>query len=56
LANKVDLVEHRVITREMGEQFVREHNLNGYLETSALSGQNVEEAFNLLAKSSMTLS
>ncbi|MHA2352210.1 MAG: Rab family GTPase [Candidatus Thorarchaeota archaeon] len=55
LANKVDLVEHRVITREMGEQFVREHNLTGYLETSALSGQNVEEAFNILARSSLTI-
>jgi len=56
LANKVDLVEHRVITREMGEQFVLEHNLNGYLETSALNGQNVEEAFNMLAKSSLLIS
>jgi small GTP-binding protein len=53
LANKVDLVEHRVITREMGEQFVREHNLTGYLETSALSGENVEEAFSILARSSL---
>lgn len=56
LANKVDLVEHRVITREMGEQFTREHGLTGYLETSALTGQNVEEAFNILAKSSLILS
>ena len=56
LANKVDLVEHRVITREMGEQFVQEHGLTGYLETSALSGTNVEEAFSLLAKSSMIIS
>jgi small GTP-binding protein len=55
LANKVDLVEHRVITREMGEQFVSEHNLTSYLETSALSGQNVEEAFSILAKSSLTI-
>jgi small GTP-binding protein len=53
LANKVDLAEHRVITREMGEQFVRDNNLTGYFETSALSGQNVEEAFSMLAKSSM---
>jgi small GTP-binding protein len=53
LANKVDLVEHRVITSEMAMEFVRENNLTGYLETSALSGQNVEEAFALLAKSSL---
>lgn len=54
LANKVDLVEYRVITSEMGMDFVREHNLTGYLETSALTGMNVEEAFNLLAKSSLS--
>lgn len=56
IANKVDLAEHRIVTREMAEQFVREHNLAGYLETSALSGQNVEEAFRVLAKSSMVTS
>jgi len=53
LANKVDLVEHRVITKEMGLQFVEEHGLTGYLETSALSGQNVEEAFYILAKNTL---
>ncbi len=56
LANKTDLVEHRVITSEMAMDFVHENNLNGYLETSALTGQNVEEAFSLLAKSSMAMS
>ncbi len=55
LANKVDLEEHRVITREMGEEFTREQNLTGYLETSALTGQNVEEAFSILAKSSLSM-
>ncbi|MHA2046781.1 MAG: Rab family GTPase [Candidatus Thorarchaeota archaeon] len=54
LANKVDLLEHRVITSEMAMDFVREQNLAGYLETSALTGQNVEEAFRLLAKSSLS--
>lgn len=56
LANKVDLEEHRVITSEMGMDFVREYDLTGYLETSALTGQNVEEAFHLLAKSSLLMS
>jgi len=56
LANKVDLVDHRVITREMGEEFTREFNLTDYLETSALSGQNVEKAFHILAKSSLAMS
>ena len=53
LANKVDLAEDTVITTEMGKQFAKEHNLVAYLETSALTGQNVEEAFHLLAKSSL---
>jgi small GTP-binding protein len=56
LANKVDLADERVITREMGEQFARENNLVGYLETSALTGQNVEEAFSILAKTSLAVS
>jgi len=50
LANKVDLADERVITTEMGQQFVEEHGLVGYLETSALTGQNVEAAFEMLAK------
>ncbi len=54
LANKVDLVEHRIITREMALQFVEENGLVGYLETSALSGQNVEEAFYMLAKNTLS--
>ena len=53
LANKVDLAEQRVITTEMGKTFTEEHGLVGYLETSALSGQNVEEAFKMLAISSI---
>ncbi|MHA1246932.1 MAG: GTP-binding protein [Candidatus Thorarchaeota archaeon] len=53
LANKVDLVNERVISTEMGKQFAEEHGLNGYLETSALTGQNIEEAFHLLARESI---
>ncbi len=53
LANKVDLVEERVISTEQCEQFVEENGLTGFLETSALSGQNVEEAFRLLAAASL---
>jgi hypothetical protein len=33
---------------------VEENGLNGYLETSALSGLNVEAAFRLLAAASLT--
>ena len=54
LANKVDLANERVITPEMGKAFVEEHGLVAYLETSALTGQNVEEAFSLLARASIS--
>ncbi len=54
LANKVDLVDERIIDTPMGMQFVEENNLSAYLETSALSGMNVEKAFELLAKASLT--
>ncbi|MBE0526775.1 MAG: GTP-binding protein, partial [Candidatus Thorarchaeota archaeon] len=56
LANKVDLAEHRIITQEMALQFVEENGLAGYLETSALSGMNVEEAFYQLAKNTLHVS
>ncbi len=53
LANKIDLADERVITTEMGEQFVEENGLVAYLETSALTGQNIEEAFYMLAQSTV---
>ncbi len=53
LANKVDLVDERVITKEMALEFIKENNLNGYLETSALSGQNIDDAFRILAKATL---
>lgn len=56
LANKVDLIEDRVISQEMALQFVEEYGLTGYLETSALTGDNVEEAFYQLAKNTLNVS
>jgi Ras-related protein Rab-1A len=53
LANKVDLAESRVISTDMGKQFTEENNLSAYLETSALTGQNVEKAFEILAESTL---
>ncbi|MHA1928207.1 MAG: GTP-binding protein [Candidatus Thorarchaeota archaeon] len=54
LANKVDLVDERIISEEVARQFVADNNLQGYIETSALTGQNVEEAFKMLAKETLT--
>ena len=53
LANKIDLDDERIITKEMALEFVKEHSLNGYLETSALTGENIDEAFTILAQSTI---
>jgi small GTP-binding protein len=47
VANKVDLVESRVVTTEEGKAFADERGFI-YVESSALTGENVEEAYNLL--------
>ncbi|MEM4734151.1 MAG: Rab family GTPase [Candidatus Thorarchaeota archaeon] len=44
VANKVDLTGARVVTREEGEQYAAKSGLI-YVEASALTGQNVEDAF-----------
>lgn len=48
LGNKSDL-QNRDVKQEAIEEFTQKNNLL-YLETSALSGQNVEEAFKSLIK------
>lgn len=54
LANKVDLIDERVITEQMAQDFVRENNLVGYLETSALTGENIDQAFRMLAQATIS--
>lgn len=44
IGNKADLDASRDVTREEAEAFAKEHNLT-FLETSAKTGDNVEEAF-----------
>ena len=44
IGNKADLDASRDVTREEAEEFAKEHNLT-FLETSAKTGDNVEEAF-----------
>lgn len=44
IGNKSDLSHKREVATEEGEQFAREHNLV-FLETSAKTAHNVEEAF-----------
>lgn len=45
IGNKVDLVEQRVITTEMGEKCKNNEGFNFFMETSAKSGLNTEELF-----------
>lgn len=54
-ANKIDLKDKREITKEMGEKYalaLRESSglQCEYIETSALTGENIDIAFDLMAK------
>ena len=44
IGNKADLGDNRTVTLAEAEQFAQQHQLT-YLETSALNGTNVREAF-----------
>lgn len=48
VGNKKDLIEDLQITAERAFELANTHNL-GYIETSALTGENVDSAFNDLA-------
>lgn len=48
VGNKCDLVDQRVVSTEEGENLAQELGLT-YLETSARSGENVNDAFKMLA-------
>lgn len=49
IGNKCDMAEQRVIEKERGQALADEYGLK-FLETSALSKVNVEEAFMILAR------
>ena len=48
IGNKVDQKEHRLIDREDAEKFANENNLK-YYETSAKTGEKINEMFNSLS-------
>ena len=49
VANKCDLESQRQITRERGEMLAKNHDIR-HVETSALSSENIEQAFTLLTQ------
>jgi small GTP-binding protein len=49
VANKVDLTESRAVTREEGEKYAKKNRFL-YVESSALTGENVEQAYITLCK------
>ena len=49
VANKCDLEDKRQISKERGELFATNHGIR-YVETSALSSYNIDEAFTLLTQ------
>ena len=50
VGNKVDLKETRVITSEAAQAWAKDHGMQ-LLETSAVDGSNVQEAFTTLVRS-----
>jgi Ras-related protein Rab-2A len=53
VANKVDLADSRVVPTEDGEKYAKD-NGHLYVESSALTGENVEETFATLCRSLIT--
>ena len=48
IGNKLDKKEERAVSKEEAMEWAENHNM-GYIETSALSNQNVDMAFVLLS-------
>ncbi len=49
VANKIDLVDSRTVNKKEGKAYAKEHGFI-YVESSALTGENVEEAYVTLCK------
>lgn len=48
ISNKNDLKDQKVVTTEDGQQLAEKMNASAFVETSAQSGENVEQAFKTL--------
>lgn len=54
VGNKCDLKESRQVSKEEAMSYAKQHGMN-YIETSAKTGLNVKEAFDMLVQIIMTL-
>ena len=52
IGNKNDLIKERVVSKEQIDEFIKINNFS-YFETSAKSGENVEECFHFIAEKLM---
>ena len=50
IGNRCDLEDEREVTKEKAMEFCRQYNIDKFFETSAKTGQQVEEVFSLAAK------
>jgi len=50
VGNKIDLEEHRKVSRKEGIEIARKYNLSGFSEVSSKTGQNIEELFESLTE------
>ncbi|KAK8834590.1 Ras- protein Rab-31 [Tritrichomonas musculus] len=56
VGNKIDLHSERKISRDEGEMYTRRIGSSFYIETSALTGEGVQELFFSLAQQNLTFS
>ena len=50
IGNRCDLEEDREVPKERAIEFCQQYNIDKFFETSAKTGNNVEEVFSLAAK------
>ncbi len=50
IGNKSDLVEERIVSKEIIENYCKDNEIENYFETSAKTGDNIHEIFKTLVK------